>query len=122
MIYGFDYWKTLSHHQKVLLPMIEALVKDGHKVYIISAAGKDREETTPQSISELGLPEGVEVFMTIWEGDKHEDAPRLKYEKCKELGIDAFFDDRLDTCKYLSERGIACFQSPFYKYFEETIL
>ena len=98
-----------------MIPLIDALVKAGHKVYVISAAGKDREHTTPEMIGALGLPEGVEVYMCIW---SHQlEAPELKYQKCKELGIDMFFDDRKDTCDYLSARGVPCFQSPFYKFF-----
>lgn len=119
MTYGFDYWKTLSHHKKVLVPLIEALVLAGHKVYVISAAGKNREETTPQAIKELGLPKEVETVMVIWEGKQQEDAPALKFQKCQELGVEIFFDDRRDTCDFFNERGLPCFQSPFYKFFEE---
>ena len=117
MIYGFDYWKTLSHHKKSLMPLIQALVLAGHKVYVISACGLDRKESTPKKIREMNLPAEVLIEMCYWENQL--DAPKLKYEKCKELGVNLFFDDRQDICKYLSERGISCFQSPFYKYFEE---
>ncbi len=110
MTYGFDYWKTISTHQEVLLPMIHALVSAGHKVYIISAASVKREQTTPEEINKLGLPEGVEIHMCIW--SYHQEAPQLKLQKCKELGVDMFFDDREDTCQYLSENGIPCFRSP----------
>lgn len=116
---GFDYWKTISHHRGVLSPLIKALIAQGHEVVVISAAGKNRQETTPRAFYDLGLPESVKIEMVIWEGKNHLDAPRLKYEKCKELGIQLFFDDRADTCKYLSERGIPAFQAPFYKFFEK---
>ena len=124
MIYGFDWWKTLSHHQETLMPLIRALALAGHDIWVISACGYDRSKSTPEAIWEAldryGLKSHVSVQMVIWDIDQ-KDAPRLKYEACKELGVDLFFDDREDTCDYLSSRGIPCFRSPFYKHFENKL-
>jgi hypothetical protein len=117
--YGFDYWKTLSHHHDVLVPLIDALVTCGNRVVVISACGKDKEKTTPDVIATLNLPLSVEIHMVIWDGDKQETAPEIKHKKAKELGVDVFFDDREDICTYFNERGLPCFRSPFYKYFEK---
>ncbi len=120
MIYGFDYWKVLSHHKRELKPLISALISQGHQVHIISAAGINRAETTPEAIKKLDLPKEVNIHMVFWQGHNHQDAPKLKLEKAKELNIDLFFDDRADTCKYFAENGIPAFQAPFYKYFENN--
>ncbi len=119
---GFDYWNTVSHHTAVLLPLIDALLAAGHEVTIMSAVGKKRIETTQEEIEALGLPDGVTIEVLTWGERGPGSAPQLKYERCVELGIQLFFDDRSDTCRYMSVRGIPAFQSPPATFFEAAVV
>lgn len=118
---GFDYWNTLSHHTAVLIPLIEALLASGHEVTVMSAVGRKRIDTTQAEIEALGLPDEVSIEVLTWGERGPGSAPQLKYERCVELGITLFFDDRTDTCRVLSEGGIAAFQSPPTRFFEAAV-
>lgn len=119
---GFDYWNTLSHHLSTLRPLIDALLAAGHEVTVISAVGRKRIETTREEIEALDLPETVGIEVLTWGDSGAGSAPELKYKRCAELGITLFFDDRRDTCRYLSERGIAAFQSPPRELFDTAVV
>lgn len=100
---GLDYWNTVSQNPDFFRELIGRLVWAEVEVYIITAVGHVRKHTVESDIASLGLNvTGVEVCVF----DNKDEAPKLKYEACKRLGIQMFVDDRKDTCKYLFDRGI----------------
>lgn len=100
---GFDYWNTVSQRPNFFRELIEVLTRSGVEVYIVTAVGNVRKNTVQDDIRKLCLgATGIEVCVF----DDKNEAPKLKYEACKKLGIEMFVDDRKDTCKYLFDRGI----------------
>jgi len=106
MIVGFDYWQVLSHYPVQLTYLISALTSEGHTVVVVSAVGNNRIGTVKREVRLLGFDNPV--YEVIFKDPK--ESPQLKLEKCKELGITMFFDDRDDVCKLLNANGILAFR------------
>lgn len=100
---GFDYWQVISHYPAYFQALIEALVKQGHEVHVISAVGDRRSGTVEEAVAEK-VSGVTAVHEVIW--DDPADSPALKAAKCLELGIEAFYDDREDVCLELHRHGI----------------
>lgn len=90
------------------------------EVHVISAIGKGRigqiKSDTYKSLHKGGWgtpswcvkPENIHEV--VFESPK--ESPELKLAKCKELGIQIFFDDREDVCNLLNANGILAFIVP----------
>lgn len=121
---GFDYWNVISHypeqigllacslHQFATLPGDEPI-----ELHVISAIGKGRIGTIEGEVFEALLDGGYEsdvIFTGIHEvvTGNGKKSPELKLEKCQELGITMFFDDRQDVCDLLNANGILAFKVP----------
>lgn len=99
---GFDYWQVLSHYRQQFKALIDALTAAGHDVCVLSAVGAKRAGTVERDVRRLGidLPVHEVVF-------KHaRESPELRLAKCRELGIEVFYDDRDDVCRLLTANGI----------------
>lgn len=114
---GFDYWNVISHYPSEFRELLGAFENYVDDVYIISAIGKTRLNTVANEIRKLPGWEKLSdnfykerVHEVIFESPK--ESPRKKLEKCKELGIQMFFDDRQDVCDLLNENGILAFKVP----------
>lgn len=107
---GFDYWQVISHYPEQCDLLARALKTDvvsgGCEIHVISAIGKDR--THEQVVGSI-------VTTTDWfnkdnihtvEFDHPRESPELKLQKCLELGVQMFFDDRDDVCRLLNKNGI----------------
>jgi hypothetical protein len=106
MIVGFDYWQTITRDPWLFGDLASAIISEGGEVHIISAVGRNGVERAEKGITECGVPYTA-YHIVVWES--HEDAPQLKLDKCNELNIQMFFDDRLDICELLNLNGIlAC--------------
>lgn len=106
LIVGFDYWNTATQNPAVFAALARAVRALGGKVYIITAVGPKRASTNVDEVEKLGIPNnGIhQVVFT-----KPQQAPKLKADKCVELGIQLFIDDRADICEAIQARGImAC--------------
>lgn len=118
MIVGFDYWQCISHYPKQIGELAMALKhaprlpgEADHELHVISAIGKTRIGTIEQEVFDKMLKAGFEsdeLFDGVHEVvfDSPKDSPERKLEKCKELGIEMFFDDRDDVCALLNANGI----------------
>lgn len=112
MIYGFDYWQVISHYPDEVADMLISIVNaGGNEVHIISAIGKGRIGTIQADVERsfensnyLVEPEDYTVHEVVFENARQ--SPELKLAKCKELGVDVFFDDRDDVCRLLNQNGI----------------
>lgn len=124
MIVGFDYWNVISHYPKEMGTLIFALyqmaVLPGEpdtELHVISAIGEGRRGTIEQEVFDKLLDAGFEsdILLTgvheVITSREHK-SPELKLAKCKELGIEMFFDDRGDVCDLLNANGILAFQVP----------
>lgn len=106
MIIGFDYWQVLSHYPEKFAFIISAFVSEGADIHVISAVGKNH---TPGSVVEavhrLGfdIPED-HIHAVLFEHPRQ--SPELKLQKCQELGVEVFFDDRDDVVRLLNKNGI----------------
>lgn len=121
---GFDYWNVISHYPKEFSRMAEAFnslqaegLEDYTGVYVISAIGDTRKDTIEQEVRELMREVNVSsdyLFKGVYEVvfDNPKQSPELKLAKCKELGIEVFFDDRKDVCDLLNKNGILAFLVP----------
>lgn len=108
MIIGFDYYQCISHFPKEFQVFEEALYSE-NELHVISAVGQRSKGTVKDNVLAV-LPE-------FWEDNIHEvvfnhprESPQLKLEKCKELGIQIFVDDRSDVCELLNANGIMALQ------------
>ena len=111
---GFDYWQVISHFPNEVAEMLLSFVNSGVEVHIISAIGKNRIGTIQADV-EKSFEESnyiVEMYdYTVHEVvfDRAYQSPELKLAKCRELGLNIFFDDRDDVCRELNKNGImAC--------------
>lgn len=115
MIIGFDYWQVLSHYPELLTKLILRIDSmPDTEIHVISAIGKSRIGTIKadvfKTISNAGYlnphriikPENIHEVIF----DSPKESPELKLAKCKELGIEMFFDDRDDVCALLNANGI----------------
>ncbi len=106
MILGIDYWNTATQNPTFFAALAGAIRAQGGKVYIITAVGAKRAETNTGEVEMLGIPNDG-IHQVIFTKDKK--APQLKADKCVELGIELFIDDRRDICEAIFARGImAC--------------
>jgi hypothetical protein len=98
MKYGFDFNGVLSHHQWAR-DMANALLKDGHEVYCITAAGMAEKENGKQVeiVKSLGIPfTGIEVVAGnphAVGAQAHFEAGLLKADVMKRLGVVVLLDD-----------------------------
>jgi hypothetical protein len=99
---GLDYWQVISHYPDHFKALGQALACAGHLVHVISAVGKSRAGTVKAEVERLGFD--VPVHEVVF--DNPEQSPELKLAKCRELGIEIFYDDRDDVCRLLAKHGI----------------
>ena len=108
---GFDYWQCISHYPNEFRELLGAFENFADDVYVISAIGKGRIGTIANEIKQI---KGWDNFNENWYNervievvfDSPKESPELKLAKCKELGIEMFFDDRDDVCRLLNANGI----------------
>ena len=108
MIVGFDYWQVLSHYPAQIAHLMAVHALAGDEVHVISAIGAGR----------IGTVE-AEVRRVTEEGTVHEvvfrdprESPQLKLAKCRELGVEVFYDDREDVCRMLAKHGVLALRVP----------
>jgi hypothetical protein len=99
---GFDYWQVLSHYPEQFKVFVNSLISAGHQVCVLSAVGKNRAGTVEAEVTKLGFD--IPAYEVVF--DDACQSPELKLEKCQELGIEMFFDDREDVCRLLNRHGI----------------
>ena len=108
MIVGFDYWQVLSHWPDQIAHLIDVHERAGDRVHVISAIGAGRTGTVEADVRRLSaVPTVHEVVF------RHpRESPYLKLAKCRELGVEVFYDDREDVCRVLAEHGILALRVP----------
>lgn len=105
MIVGFDYWQVISHYDKMMRHIAKGHRAIGDKIVIISAVGKDRVGTVATAVKNKGFdPKIYDVHEVVF--DHPSESPELKLAKCRELGVELFYDDRDDVCRTLNKNGI----------------
>ncbi|SEQ37556.1 HAD family hydrolase [Microlunatus flavus] len=108
MIVGFDYWHVLSHYPHQIGHLITLHAAAGDEVHVVSAIGHGRIGTVEAEVRAVtDVPTVHEVVF-----DHTSESPALKLAKCRELGIELFYDDREDVCRLLSANGILAFRVP----------
>lgn len=100
---GLDYWQVCSHYPEYFMQLVEMHRRAGVGVCIISAVGKDREGSVAAEVARLGFT-NIDVYEVVF--NHPSESPLLKLQKCQELGIGAFYDDRDDVCRLLNKNGI----------------
>jgi acid phosphatase class B len=108
VIVGFDYWQVLSHYPEQIAHLIEVHDAVGDEVHVISAIGRGRIGTIEGEVRAITpIPRVHEVVF-----DHPKQSPSLKLAKCRELGIEVFYDDRDDVCRLLSRSGVLAMRVP----------
>ena len=108
MIVGFDYWQVLSHYPAEIAHLMAVHDLVGDRVHVISAVGQHRAGTVEAEVRAITtVPEVHEVVFA-----HPSQSPALKLAKCRELGIEVFYDDREDVCRLLSRHGILAMRVP----------
>ena len=108
MIVGFDYWQVLSHYPDQMAHLIRMHDLVGDAVHVVSAIGVSRIGTVEAEVRAISaVPEVHEVVFA-----HPSEAPALKLAKCRELGIELFYDDREDVCRLLSDHGVLALRVP----------
>jgi len=111
---GFDYWQVISHFPNEVAEMLLCLKQQDNEIHIISAIGKNRIGTIEADVEKSFASSNYlvdDTDYTVHEVvfDRPHQSPELKLAKCKELGLQVFFDDRDDVCRLLNKNGImAC--------------
>ncbi|MET4003902.1 acid phosphatase class B [Arthrobacter sp. UYCu511] len=104
MIVGFDYWQVISHYPTYFRELAMMHLENGDEVVVISAVGHRRVGTIATALTVLGFPNSVRVHEVVF--DSPAQSPELKLAKCKELGVQVFYDDRDDVCRLLNRNDI----------------
>jgi hypothetical protein len=108
VIVGFDYWQVLSHYPDQIRHLMETHELVGDRVHVVSAVGQHRAGTVEAEVRAItAVPEVHEVVFS-----HPSQSPALKLAKCRELGIELFYDDRDDVCRLLSRHGILAMRVP----------
>ena len=108
MIVGFDYWQVLSHYPDEITHLMQLHDLVGDEVHVVSAVGRNRAGTVEAEVRAMTtLPTVHEVVFS-----HPSQSPQLKLAKCRELGIELFYDDREDVCRLLSRHGILAMRVP----------
>lgn len=118
---GFDYWQVISHYPEQIGTLMFSLYhmpilpgEEDNELHVISAVGKNRAGTVKEAVFDVMLEAGYETdeMCTVHEVvfNDPKESPELKLQKCKELGIEMFFDDREDVCRLLNKNGIMAFR------------
>jgi hypothetical protein len=106
---GIDWWNVASHHA-YFLRLARAHLICGDKVLIISAIGPRRRGTIEAEARSAGFSRLVPVHEVIFTASFQ--APELKLNACRALGVSVFYDDRQDVCDLLAEAGILAMRVP----------
>jgi acid phosphatase class B len=102
VIVGFDYWQVLSHYPDQISHLMELHALAGDPVHVVSAIGRGRIGTVAAEVRAVtDIPQVHEVVFA-----HPRESPILKLAKCRELGIEVFYDDREDVCRLLNASGI----------------
>lgn len=121
---GFDYWNVISHYPDkigaLMFSLYQMPVLPGEpdtEIHVISAIGPKRVGTIEQEVFDSLLKGGYESDILVTGvhevvTSREHKSPELKLAKCKELGLDMFFDDRQDVCDLLNANGILAFVVP----------
>lgn len=107
LIIGLDYWQVCSHYPDYFRQLAQMHIDAGDEVHIISAVGRLKAGSVAPSVEELQIP-NTSVCEVQFKNPAH--SPQLKLEKCKELGVTVFYDDRSDVCELLADNGILTMQ------------
>jgi acid phosphatase class B len=108
VIVGFDYWQVLSHYPDEIAHLMQLHDLVGDRVHVVSAVGRNRAGTVEAEVRAVtAVPEVHEVVFA-----HPSQSPQLKLAKCRELGIELFYDDREDVCRLLSRHGILAMRVP----------
>src|SRR5262245_25253861 len=107
---GFDYWQVISHYPIQMGELMSKFATAEGNVHVISAIGKRRAGTIEREVTEALAQAGWDfgACLTVHEVifDSPSQSPALKLAKCRELGIQVFYDDRDDVCRLLCDNGI----------------
>jgi acid phosphatase class B len=108
VIVGFDYWHVISHYPEQIGHLIALHAAAGDEVHVVSAIGRGRIGTVEAEVRLVtDVPTVHEVVF-----DHTRESPELKLAKCRELGIEVFYDDREDVCRLLAANGVLAFRVP----------
>jgi len=108
MIVGFDYWQVLSHYPAQVAHLMAVHDLAGDEVHVISAIGAGRigtVEAEVRRVTEVGT-----VHEVVFRDPRQ--SPHLKLAKCRELGVEVFYDDREDVCRMLAKHGVLALRVP----------
>ena len=94
----------VSHYPEYFDQLIEAMVKQGHEVFVLSAVGDNNAGT----VAAFGRGPAIRTECAVHEVvfDDRGSRPTRKLASGKELDITVFYDDRDDVCRLLNENGI----------------
>lgn len=108
MILGLDLYDTLTKYPARYRELVYAVLADGGEVHVISAVKAGNKQRAERGAKKYNL----EVSIHVLEYGSIHEAPRLKYEKCLELGVQLFIDDQQKTVEYLNQKKILALLSP----------
>lgn len=108
---GIDFYDTITIESKAFKRLTQALLAGGGEVHIISAVAEHNLKQLQKDVRKTHVPY-TELHPVFFKS--YGSVPKLKYEKCKELGIEFYIDDRLDVVQYLAAHGIPAFHFKSY--------
>ena len=103
MVVGFDIDGTITKHLEFFSFLTRALIKEGHKVMIITS--RDDKTLTDKDLKEWEI---VYSELVVADYIANDDLDRWKAQVCLEKGVEIYFEDDPDVLK-LIEKEIASF-------------
>lgn len=107
MVIAFDYYKTISTHERYFKQLAVLYASIGTPVYIISALKNPVDLMKKKEVMKCKV---VNNGVHIVPFTNYEDIPELKLQVCKRLGVTHMYDDMPEVCRVLSKENIVTFQ------------
>lgn len=105
---GLDFYDTISVAPKIYRKLAHSVIAGGGEVHIITAVAPQNVRRVQTAIRRARVPTTCVHVVTF---TNYQDVPQLKAAKAKELKLDMFVDDRLDTCQRMYGTRILALQS-----------
>lgn len=109
MILALDLYGTISTYPERCRELAYAVKADGGEVHVISAMKVGNRLQAERKAAKYNLP--IDSIVVV-EYERYHEAPRLKYEAARELGVTLLIDDRKDIWEYCNKRHLLCLLVP----------
>lgn len=105
---GIDFYDTITVAPRIYKKLAQSILAADGEVHIVTAVFAKNSKKVQSEIRRSHVPHTQTHIITFTD---YRDVPKFKALKAKELKLDMFIDDRLDTCQRMYNSRILAVQS-----------